>query len=192
MELGQKIKELRSDRGMTLEELSNHSGVSQSLLSMIERNRSAPTVRTLERVVKALGTTISQVYKDMEEDAADRDAGKNRVTVLKKVERKQLLLGPERARAHYELLTPDYQRRLQFMYIHFPVRKAGKRGQFVSHEGEECGLILEGRLKAVVGDEEIILEEGDCIYFDSAIPHLMENIGNIEVRAFWVNTPPTF
>ncbi len=193
MELGQKIKELRSDRGMTLEELSHHSGVSQSLLSMIERNRSAPTVRTLERIVKALGTTIAQVYMEMEEDASNRDAPKKRVTVLKKTERKQLLLGPERARAHYELLTPDYQRRLQFMYIHFPVRKkTGKLSEFVSHEGEECGLILEGRLKAVVGDEDIILEEGDCIYFDSAIPHLMENIGNIEVRAFWVNTPPTF
>lgn len=192
MELGQKIKELRSGKGMTLEELSQLSGVSQSLLSMIERNLSAPTVRTLERILKALETTISQVYMEMEAEASDDDVLRKKAVVIKKSERKQLVLGPERAQAHYELLTPDYQRRLQFMYIHFPVQGTGKASQLVSHEGEECGLILEGRLKAVVGDEIIILEEGDCIYFDSAIPHLMENIGNIEVRAFWVNTPPTF
>jgi len=192
MELGQKIKELRSGKGMTLEELSQLSGVSQSLLSMIERNLSAPTVRTLERIVKALETTISHVYMEMEAESSNGDVPRKKAAVIKKSERKQLVLGPERAQAHYELLTPDYQRRLQFMYIHFPVQRGGKGGQFVSHEGEECGLILEGRLKAIVGDEEIILEEGDCIYFDSAIPHLMENIGNIEVRAFWVNTPPTF
>ncbi len=191
MELGQKIRELRSTNGMTLEGLSNLSGVSLSLLSMIERNRSAPTVRTLERVVRALGTSISQVYREMESDAAG-DPARNRVSVIKKQERKRLALGAERAEAQYELLTPDYQRSLQFMYIHFPVPSDGKGGEFVSHEGEECGLILEGTLKAVIGEEEWILEEGDCIYFDSSIPHLMENVGNIEVRAFWVNTPATF
>jgi len=191
MELGQKIRELRSGQGLTLEELSNRSGVSLSLLSMIERSRSAPTVRTLERIVRALGTTISQVYMEMESDASDGET-QNQVSVITKKERKSLVLGAERAAAHYELLTPDYQRRLQFMYIHFPVAREGKGGEFVSHEGEECGLILEGKLKAVVGDEEMILEEGDCIYFDSSIPHLMENVGEIEVRAFWVNTPATF
>jgi transcriptional regulator with XRE-family HTH domain len=191
MELGQKIKYLRSYQRMTLEELSNRSGVSLSLLSMIERNRSAPTVRTLERIVKALGTTISQIYREMESEITGQSAGK-RVTVFKKSDRKRLVLGAERAEAHYELLTPEYHRQLQFMYIHFPVPREEKTSQFITHEGEECGLILEGRLKAVIGEEEIILEEGDCIYFDSSIPHLMENIGDIEVRAFWVNTPSTF
>jgi len=191
MELGQKIKELRSSKGMTLEDLSHRSGVSQSLLSMIERNRSAPTVRTLERIVKALGTTIAQVYSEMESEVTGGD-DRRAYAVITRRERKQLVLGPERAKAHYELLTPDYQRRLQFMYIHFPVQAEGNGGHFVSHEGEECGLILEGKLKAIIGDEEIVLEEGDSIYFDSSIPHLMENAGDIEVRAFWVNTPATF
>ena len=191
MELGQKIKELRAEKGMTLDDLSHLSGVSQSLLSMIERNRSAPTVRTLERIVKALGTTISKVFMEMESDESGEDDRKA-FAVIKKKERKLLVLGAERAKARYELLTPDYQRRLQFMYIHFPVQAEGNGSQFVSHEGEECGLILEGRLKLVIDEEEIVLEEGDCVYFDSSIPHYMENAGDIEARAFWVNTPPTF
>lgn len=189
MEIGEKIKELRVQNGMTLNELSKRSEVSISLLSMIERNRSAPTVRTLNRIVKAFGTTIPNFYWDMENDSVDYTSSE-RVTVIHKTDRKKLVLGPERAKAHYELLTPDYRRKLQFMYIHYPVGR--KEGEFISHEGEECGVILEGRLKAYVGDRTYILEEGDCIYLDSSIPHRWQNIGEIEVRAFWINTPATF
>jgi transcriptional regulator with XRE-family HTH domain len=189
MEIGEKIKELRNNRHMTLDELSKRSGVSISLLSMVERNRSAPTVRTLDRIVKAFGTTISNLYRDMENSSVD-DTSSGRVTVIHKTDRKKLVLGPERARAHYELLTPDYRQKLQIMYIHYPVGR--NEGEFISHEGEECGVILEGRLKAYVGDRTYILEDGGCIYLDSSIPHRWENIGEIEVRAFWINTPATF
>lgn len=189
MEIGKKVKELRIQQHLTLEELSARSNVSTSLLSMIERNRSAPTVRTLERIVKALGTTISNFYRDME-TVRDNDPSPGKVTVIHKADRKKLLLGPERANAHYELLTPDYRQKLEIMYIHFPV--GTNESQAISHEGEECGVIMEGKLKAHVGGQTYILEEGDCIYLDSSIPHWWENIGEIEVRAYWINTPATF
>ncbi len=189
MEIGEKIKELRIQNGFTLEELSKRSDVSISLLSMVERNMSAPTVRTLDRIVKAFGTTISNFYRDMENARIDKSSP-DKVTVIHKADRKKLVLGPERAKAYYELLTPDYRRKLEIIYIHFPVGR--NEGDFISHEGEECGVILEGRLKAYVGNRTYILEEGDCIYLDSSTPHRWENIGAIEVRAFWINTPATF
>lgn len=189
MEIGEKIRELRHLKEMTLDELSKKSQVSLSLLSMIERNKSTPTVRTLKRTVDALGTTISDFYIDIEGTKRE-DIKSTRVTVLSKKDRKKLILGPERAKAFYELLTPDYRRNLEIVYIHFPVGK--NKGEFISHKGEECGIILEGRLKAYVGDQIFILEDGDCIYLDSSMPHRLENIGEIEVRAFWINTPATF
>jgi mannose-6-phosphate isomerase-like protein (cupin superfamily) len=174
---------------LTLDELSKKSNVSVSLLSMIERNKSVPTVRTLERTVDALGTTVSNLFMDIE-DTKREDIKSTRVTVLKKKKRKKLILGPERGKAFYELLTPDYRQNLEIVYIHFPVGK--NKGEFISHEGEECGIILEGRLKAYIGERIFILEDGDCIYFDSSMPHRWENIGEVEVRAFWINTPATF
>ena len=77
-----------------------------------------------------------------------------------------------------------------FLELDIPVGK--NKGEFISHKGEECGIILEGRLKAYVGDQVFILEDGDCIYLDSSMPHRWENISEIEVRAFWINTPATF
>jgi transcriptional regulator with XRE-family HTH domain len=189
MEIGKAIGGLRRQRGMTLKQLSEKAAVSLSLLSVIERDISAPTVRTLERIVKALGTSVSSLYLDMEKTEKDTENSAG-VSVLRKKDRKKLQPGPERGTARYEMLTADYQRKLEFMYIHFPVK--GKPAELLTHEGEECGVILEGRLKVVVDKEEYILEEGDSIYFESTAPHSMVNIGDIEVRAFWVNTPPTF
>ena len=189
MGIGEKIKELRHLKEMTLEELSKKSKVSLSLLSMVERNKSAPTVRTLERTVDALGTTISDLYMDIENTKRE-GIRSTRVSVLPKKKRKKLILGPDRGKAFYELLTPDYRRNLEIVYIHFPVGK--NKGEFISHKGEECGIILEGRLKAYVGDQVFILGDGDCIYLDSSMPHRWENIGEIEVRAFWINTPASF
>lgn len=189
MEVGKKIRELRLAKNMTLKELSTKADVSMSLLSVVERNRSTPTVRTLDRIVNALGTTVSQVCSDEENSKTAKADQKPKVSIIHRKDRKKLLLGPERAKAHYELLTPDYRRKLQVMYIHFPV---GKKGSSITHEGEECGIILEGSLKAYIGDQTFVLEEGDTIYLDSSIPHRWENIGETEVRAFWINTPASF
>jgi transcriptional regulator with XRE-family HTH domain len=189
MELGERIRERRREQSVTLDELSRRSGVSKSLLSQVERSISVPTVRTLERILSALDTTVSALYLELENSSRAYPSGQ-KVAVVRKSQRKRVLLGPERGRARYELLTPDYQRKIEFVYIHLPV--GGKYGKFISHEGEECGILLEGRLKVHLEDRVIILEEGDSIYYDSAIPHRLENIGEVEVRAFWANTPPTF
>lgn len=189
MEIGEIIRGFRQKQGITLNTLSNKSGVSKSLLSMVERNKSTPTVRTLDKIAAALGLKVTNLYNEVENDRIDKDLAGS-VTVVHRKDKKRLILDSERGEAHYELLTPDYRRKLQIIYIHFPVGK--KRGKFIRHEGEECGIILEGRLKALIGDQKYILEEGDSIYFDSNLPHCWENIGDIEVRAFWVNTPPTF
>lgn len=172
-----------------MEVLSRRAGVSKSILSLIERNISTPTVRTLEKIVKPLGTTVSELCHEMESIPRE-GVPKSKPRVLRRRERKKLLMGPERGKARYELLTPDYRGRLQIIYIHFPVGKRSSR--FVTHEGEEWGMVLEGLLKVVIDRQEFVLQEGDSICFDSTLPHSLENIGEIEVRAFWVNTPPTF
>jgi quercetin dioxygenase-like cupin family protein len=60
------------------------------------------------------------------------------------------------------------------------------------HEGEECGLVLQGTLEVHLGDEAFVLEEGDSIIFDSRRPHWYRNIGSTRVLSVWAVTPPTF
>ncbi|HEA69102.1 MAG TPA: cupin domain-containing protein [Desulfobacterales bacterium] len=65
-------------------------------------------------------------------------------------------------------------------------------GQYQLYRGEECGIILKGKLKGFIGDQVVVLEEGDSIYFDSSIPHRWESVGEGEMKAIWAITPPSF
>ena len=92
--------------------------------------------------------------------------------------------------ATYELLCPDMQHRIEFISMNYPV--GGGSHDLYSHDGEECGIVLQGRFRGIVGDQEVILEAGDSIYYASSIPHRWENAGDVEAKAIWAITPPSF
>ena len=89
-----------------------------------------------------------------------------------------------------EMLCPDLQHKIEFIYLRYPVGTKVE-GQY-THEGEECGVVLEGTFKGTFGAWEVILEPGDSIYYDSTIPHYWETVGDTDVRAIWAITPPSF
>lgn len=206
MNLGDKLKDLRLQRKMTLEDLSQKSEVSKSLLSQIERNISVPTVITLERITRAFGIATSELFFELENSgqgvSAKASRGKKEensdwrentqngrnVAIVRRNDRKKLVL--PRSEAEYELLSPDLQRKIEFITVCFP--PGAKITNFFNHKGEECGVILEGKLKGIIGDQVVVLEEGDSIYIDSSIPHRWENTEKVKMRAIWAITPPSF
>ncbi len=194
--LGKKIKILRIQKGMTQHEISKRSKVSKSQLSQIERNISVPTVTKLQAITNALDVTISsllQESKNSKENTHLNNQNKisnnksKRIEIVRKEGRKKLLTPWG---ASYEMLCPDLQRQIEFIILNYPV--GVKVEEPYVHEGEECGIVLEGTFKGTFGDEEIILEPGDSICYNSSIPHQWETIGNVDVKAIWVITPPTF
>ena len=192
MEIGEKVKTLRLANRITLNELSQKSGVSKSLLSQIERNISVPTVTTLQKIANAFGIPISGMFSENKQVARTTSPNRNDtnsegVMVVRKGGRKRLIMPWG---AWQEMLCPDLRHRIEFIFLHYPV--GAKVEEFYTHDGEECGMVLEGRFKGTIGDQEIILEPGDSIYYDSSIPHRWENIGETEVRAIWAITPPSF
>jgi transcriptional regulator with XRE-family HTH domain len=192
MEIGEKVKALRLVNRMTLSELSEKSGVSKSLLSQIERNISVPTVTTLQKIANAFRIPISSMFSennDVTQPAAAHrsDMNSGGLMVARKGNRKKLIMPWG---AWQEMLCPDLRHKIEFIYLHYPV--GTKVEEFYTHDGEECGIVLEGRFRAVIGDQEIILEPGDSIFYDSSIPHRWENAGETEATAIWAITPPSF
>jgi mannose-6-phosphate isomerase-like protein (cupin superfamily) len=87
----------------------------------------------------------------------------------------------------WELLTPTNEPDVDFLYVTYEVGGASSRGdRFVRHSGREYGLVLEGQLRVTVGFDAHDLSPGDSIAFDSSVPHRLENIGEVPVRAVWV------
>ncbi len=191
-ELEEKIRGLRGEKRMSLSELSKKSGVSKSLLSHIERGMSVPTVTTLQKIARALDTSISNLFSETEgargsPSSETKTMASNRVFVVRRDYRKKLITPWG---VSQEMLCPDLRHKIELIYLRYPV--GGGMEELYSHEGEECGVVVEGKLKGIIGDEVVLLEVGDSIYFDSSIPHCMENNGDTEAAAIWAITPPSF
>lgn len=190
--LGENLRSIRLQKKMTLQELSQVAKVSKSQLSQIERNVSVPTVVKLQKITEALNVKLSNVLPENGDSASDahfdnNHENSNRISVVRKGERKKMVMPWG---AMYEMLCPDLQHKIEFIYLHYPAGTTAK--EQYTHEGEECGVILEGTFKGTFGDKEVVLEPGDSIYYDSTIPHYWETVGDTDVRAIWAITPPSF
>ena len=191
-DLGGNLRLIRLQKKMTLQELSRISKVSKSQLSQIERNASVPTVAKLQKISEALDINISSLLPENGDSSSDADPANYKEDVqhprvVRKGERRKIIM-PDGPRV--EMLCPDLQHKIEFIYLRYPVGTTAECPY--THEGEECGVVLEGTFKGTFGTKEVILEPGDSIYYDSTIPHCWETVGDTEVRAIWAITPPSF
>jgi len=191
-ELGENLRIIRLQKKITLQELSQMSKVSKSQLSQIERNVSVPTVAKLQKIADALEIKFSDLLPDNGNSTSDADpvsskVNSKQISVVRKGERKKMVMPWG---ALYEMLCPDLQHKIEFIYLHYPAGTTAK--EQYTHDGEECGVVLEGTFKGTFGTKEVILEPGDSIYYDSTIPHYWETVGDTDVRAIWAITPPSF
>lgn len=175
--LGDVVKKTRLENRMTIKEVSEKANVTISLLSQIENNKINPSINSLVSIAKALNVEISYFFNNHESNSSP---------VIKSYKRRSIQTPNG---ITYYLLTPVRKNNLiDFKYIVLEI--GGAAGGFHTHKGEECGIILEGRLEVMHGDETYILETGDSIYLDSSKPHTVRNIYNGRTIAIWVDSPP--
>jgi len=193
-ELGRQLRELRRDRGLTVQQLAAHTGLSRTSLTRIEAGTANPSVGTLKKVAGALGVSIGDLFTngsdihESEPPLAHSIAASTEVRVVRKDKRKTLSW-PGRPWKTY-LLTPDLQRKLEVLLNE--LEPGDTSDEFYTHEGEAFGFVMEGSYEITVGDNVYVLEEGDSIYYPSHLPHKMRVVGDRPTRALWVITPPSF
>ena len=174
LNLGKKIRNLRNQQGLTLQVISDRTGLSKPLLSQIENNIAAPPIATLIKISRALGVNISHFFQEQ--------AGEDRIVVVRKNER----LGVKKLSHHdhdysdigyrYESLAyPMADKHMEPFIADFDPR--GERELFYNtHKGEEFLFVLNGCLEFRGGSTLHHLEKGDSIYFDSSISHALSGI----------------
>ncbi|MDH3688267.1 MAG: cupin domain-containing protein [Gammaproteobacteria bacterium] len=183
--IGFQLKRERCVRGLRLKDVAEATGLSQSFISKIENNKVSPSLSTLHRIAKALGTGISAVFAM--DETLDRVVHhpKDR-PVAGKV---QSMVEWDGIQA--EIMVPYVAGRMLEGFV-FIMQPGGHSGGVLRHEGEECGYVLEGELELVVGGETNVLKPGDSFFFHSDLPHSYRNPGKVAARVIWINTPPTY
>lgn len=181
---GEKLRAVRETKGLTLKEVAKEAGVSESLVSQIERNRISPAMDTLLEILRVLDLDIEYLFADLKRN--------REVLVTRRDQRRRLVTQT----AVYELVSRTLEKDavgaehgIEAYVLHLPAG-AARGNQEYGHQGRELGVIEEGTAEFRLGNEEWTLNEGDSVSFDASVPHRLTNIGSGPLRAFWIVSPP--
>lgn len=174
---------LRKAHAITLDRLAERTDFTKSYLSKIENGLKVPPIGSLARISQALGADIALFFQkgDAFDVGADLDPG---VSCVRVGERQSVMRGGTSFGYDYESLAHKKLRKHMepFMMI-FPSHIS--KEVFFEHEGEEFIFVLSGRVEFMAGKQKFLLEPGDSLYIDSALPHRGRSLGD-EAKALVV------
>lgn len=180
VEIGERLKEIRLRLGVSQRQLARVSGVANATISQIEAGKLNPTVSLLKKVLDGIPVSMSEFFAD---DVEIRERIFFRADELTEIADGGVSYRQVGANLHnkaIQLLKECYQ------------PGAGTGRHELRHKGEECGLILSGRLEVTVADQVAVLTAGDAYYFRSDQPHQFRNAGNQPCELISACTPPSF
>ncbi len=176
MRIGERIRMIREDKGIELEELSKMTGISPSVLLQVENHMESPSLGMLLKLSRALEVPLSAFFG--EESGGD-------FTIVRKDERKQVArYGSSDGSFYgytYESLGYGFSDRHMEPFIVTIEPSASKESPSV-HEGEEFIYVLEGEMEVILGEFRDILYPGDSIYYRASIPHLVKAHGDAPLK----------
>jgi transcriptional regulator with XRE-family HTH domain len=178
--LPQRLRALRSRHRLSQRQLARRTGVANATISQIESGRLNPTGSLLKKILDGIPVSLSEFFSDAPE-SADR-------VFFRAAELIEIADGGVSYRQVGAHLSDRAIQLLRERYA----PGAGTGRHELRHEGEECGLILSGRLRVTVGEQAEVLGPGDAYYFRSSQPHTFHNPGGEPCELISACTPPTF
>ncbi len=165
IDVGQRLKELRQERGMSMRSLARTSGLSTNALSMIERGRTSPSVSTLHKLADALEVPVTAFFRI--------EPPRQEIVFRKALERRRVAF----QRGLWEGLGGEsFVGRVEpFMLTLEGGATSGPFGMI--HSGHEFVLLIHGQLEYEVEGYRFVFEEGDCLLFAARLRHRWRNPG---------------
>lgn len=157
-QLGPRLRDWRTRRGMTLDELSGITGISSSTISRLESGKRAPNLELVLPLARAMRLEL--------DDLVPRGVPDPRVRrVTRRIDR-----------VAFEQLSPESSP-AQASKVTFPVPKPGELPDLRVHDGYEWLYVLSGRLRLVLGEHDIVMGPGEAAEFDTRTPHWLQSAG---------------
>lgn len=189
MEIGQRLRAVREARNLSQRDLARRAGMTNGAISLIEQDKSSPSVASLKRLLDAIPMTLSQFFADVEEAGPPQYFfGPDEFIELSP---QQIGLGEAARRVSLRQLGDVSNRSMQILHETYPPGADTGPGM-LSHESEEAGIVIAGSIEVTVADQVNVLNPGCGYYYDSRLPHRFRNVGDRECVIVSACTPPTF
>jgi len=178
-QFGGKIRAIRERRSLTLKDVAEKAGVSESLVSQIERNKISPAIDTLLALADALEIDFEYLFSDLKMERS--------VKIVRKDERPAYQI---KCGIMYERLAQVEEQGGIEAYI-INIEAGAKTGNAeYGHHGWELGIVESGQMELTAGNHVYTCRQGDSISFRADTPHILSNPGKKTLRVFWVISPP--
>jgi len=179
--IARKIRQIRNQNKLTLEEVAKRTGFTKSYLSMLESGKKFPPIATLSKIAHALSVDITAFFKKKDHSEY--------ITMVRSDKRETVVRDGTIFGYKYESIAPTTRpKKMEPFVITFPCKS--KESTRFDHEGEELIYVLSGKVRFLYGDKEYLVNKGDSVYFDSSIPHRGEWAAGKETRALVILYTP--
>lgn len=179
LKLGQRLKDLRNENGLTQQELADRTELTKGYISQLERDLTVPSVPTLLDILQCLGCSPADFFSDTkkapvvyhQDDYFEKEDEDNKNTV--------------------QWLVADAQKNMmEPLLIH--LKPGGNTVLDKAHTGEEFGYVLKGQIRLNLNDIGYLVKAGESFYYPCSQKHQIFNAGNTTAAFIWVSTPPSF
>jgi transcriptional regulator with XRE-family HTH domain len=167
--VGEKVKVLREQKGLSLKELGDLTGFSTALLSQMENHLVSPSLGTIIKLAKALGVRVGDFLGETEGEPFAIVRKDERKTISRFASKEGVKYGYS-----YEALGFEKKNRHMEPFIVTLEPATVKASKTSAHDGEEFIFVLEGEMEVILGNHTDVLYPGDSIYYDSNIPHRVQ------------------
>jgi transcriptional regulator with XRE-family HTH domain len=180
VEIGNKIRRIRLQRGLTQEELADRCELSKGFISLLERDQTSPSLDTLSDILESLGTDLSAFFAKTDDEKIV--FGEDDIFVKE---------DEEQIRGRIRWLVPSAQKnRMEPILIE--MAPGGETVEDDPHEGEEFGYVLSGQVVLVNGKRRHTIKKGSSFCLHPNATHHLENTSKAPASVLWISTPPSF
>jgi transcriptional regulator with XRE-family HTH domain len=174
IQIGNKIKEVRKSKGITVQELADRAEVSKGLISQIENNRAIPSLQVLMKVILSLQINLPDFFEELR-----TVSGEQGVLIVRKTDYRSIQKEADKGFEYKRILTRNIAGGSTDIVL-LELKKGAVRKRLVHTEAFEYKYIIRGSLKYEIDGKDYLLEEGDSIFFDGRLGHRLSNPGNTD------------
>lgn len=179
-----KLKDIRKDKNITLQELAEAAGVTKGMLSQVENNRTIPSLTVFLSIIKSMHIDINDFFTDF-------NTPQNSKVIFKKAAQYQPFEKENTVGFHYERIMSSTIDAYHVDFVLLTLMPNAQRAS-VQTDAYEFKYILKGKVEYTIGEEVFLMEAGDSIFFDATEPHNPKNVGDTEAQLlvlYIFNTP---